>query len=110
MENNLTKEVHWFNDGSLESGIVYVNLTNATFVQDIGLFNGTVMDNLPIGFTYTVTRESDTRLKYEIIGNSSAHSASNTVTGIRVRVDMDKVNGTHQYNFGSNNITIQFND
>lgn len=94
----------------MESGILYVDVLNGTFVQNIGLNKGTVIDNLPPGFSYNVVRESDTRLRYEITGKASAHAAANTLTNISVRVDMDKINGSNQSNFGTNSITITFND
>lgn len=94
------------NDGKVSQTQI-ITLTNGTFAED--MTGGVIVNNLPYGLGFTVTKNSDTELIISFIGNAVRHNAENSASAVSVSVNRIKIAGAAS-DLTSDTFHINFKD
>lgn len=94
------------NNGSISDKQV-ITLTNGTFNSDVA--SAVTVNNLPKGLQPVVTRNSDTQLTIQFMGNASNHEKKHSVQNVYVTIPHAKITGTDN-DVVTNTFGINFTD
>jgi uncharacterized protein YjdB len=93
------------NDGSLE-GTQVITTIGGKFADNLQT-GDVLINNLPMGIDYTVTRDSDTQATIKFTGKALRHNQENSLRNVSVTVSKNKLDGAIT-DISSNTFAIKF--